>query len=63
MTRFGMYAQTPPRNDASPGRGQWDLNTSYRYISEPSYVSSDTPWFFNGVRVQTFPNDELKIEP
>jgi len=101
MTQFGMYAQTTPRNDASPGRGQWDLNTAYRYISEayggyhfdalngvnvqagifmsyiglwsyynfdnwtyqPSYVSSNTPWFFNGMRVQIFPNDKLKIEP
>ena len=101
MTQFGMYATTTPRNDASPGRGQWDLDTSYRYISEayggyhidkmdginveagifmsyiglwsyynfdnwtyqPSYVSSNTPWFFNGMRVQFFPNDKLKIEP
>ena len=93
MTQFGMYAQTTPRNDASPARGQWDLDTAYRYISEayggyhfdklnginvdagifmsyvglysyyqfdnwayqPSYVSSNTPWFFNGVRVQIFP--------
>src|SRR5262249_37171130 len=31
MTQLGMYAQTTPRNDASPGRGQWDLNTAYRY--------------------------------
>ncbi len=23
---------------------------------QPSYVSSNTPWFFNGVRVQMFPN-------
>jgi len=101
MTQFGMYSTTTPRNDASPGRGQWDLDTSYRYISEayggyhidkmdginveagifmsyiglwsyynfdnwtyqPSYVSSNTPWFFNGMRVQFFPNDKLKIEP
>jgi hypothetical protein len=34
MTQFGMYAQTTPRNDASPGRGQWNLDTAYRYISE-----------------------------
>ena len=27
-----------------------------------SYVSANTPWFFNGVRVQTFPSDKLKIE-
>ncbi len=30
---------------------------------QPSYVSSNTPWFFNGVRVQIFPTDKLKIEP
>jgi len=101
MTQFGMYAQTTPRNDASPGRGQWPLDTAYRYISEayggyhwdklygvnldagifmsyiglwsyyqfdnwtyqPSYVSSNTPWFFNGLRIQIFPSDKLKIEP
>jgi Putative beta-barrel porin-2, OmpL-like. bbp2 len=101
MTQFGMYSQTTPRNDASPGRGQWQLADAYRYISEayggyhfdvldgvnvqagifmsyiglfsyyqfdnwayqPSYVSSNTPWFFNGMRVQIFPNQHLKIEP
>jgi hypothetical protein len=101
MTQFGMYSQTTPRNDASPGIGQWNLDNAYRYISEayggyhidkwnginvqagifmsyvglwsyyqydnwsyqPSYVSSNTPWFFNGVRVQIFPSDKLKIEP
>ncbi len=101
MTQFGMYSQTTPRNDASPSRGQWNLDNAYRYISEayggyhfdamhginvdagifmsyvglfsyynfdnwayqPSYVSSNTPWFFNGVRVQFFPTDKLKIEP
>ena len=30
---------------------------------QPSYVSSNTPWFFNGVRVQIFPSEHLKIEP
>ena len=101
MTQFGMYSFTTPRNDASPARGQWDLDTAYRYISEgyggyhinalhginidagifmsyiglfsyynfdnwayqPSYVSSNTPWFFNGMRVQVFPTEHLKIEP
>lgn len=101
MTQFGMYSQTTPRNDASPGRGQWNLDSAYRYIPEayggyhinklnginidagifmsyvglfsyyqfdnwayqPSYVSSNTPWFFNGVRVQVFPTAKLKIEP
>src|SRR5712664_645793 len=30
---------------------------------QPSYVSSNTPWFFNGVRIQIFPTEHLKIEP
>jgi len=101
MTQFGLYSQTTPRNDASPSRGQWNLDNAYRYLSEayggyhfnvmhginvdagifmsyvglfsyynfdnwayqPSYVSSNTPWFFNGVRVQIFASDKLKIEP
>lgn len=101
MTQYGMYSSTTPRNDPSPGHGQWDLVGAYRYLSEayggyhfnvlhgvnvdagifmsyvglfsyynfdnwayqPSYVSSNTPWFFNGVRVQIFPTAHLKIEP
>jgi Putative beta-barrel porin-2, OmpL-like. bbp2 len=101
MTQLGMYSATTPRNDPSPGHGQWDLDTAYRYLAEayggyhfnvlhgvnvdagiflsyiglfsyynfdnwayqPSYVSSNTPWFFNGVRVQVFPTAHLKIEP
>jgi hypothetical protein len=30
---------------------------------QPSYVSSNTPWFFNGLRIQYFPTNTLKIEP
>jgi len=30
---------------------------------QPSFVSSNTPWFFNGLRVQYFPTAKLKIEP
>jgi hypothetical protein len=101
LTMNGMFATTTPRNDASTGRGQWDLRGAYRYISEayggyhfnvnhglnvdagifvsyiglfsyynfdnwayqPSYVSSNTPWFFNCLRIQWFPTDKLKIEP
>ncbi len=101
MTQFGMYSETTPRNDPSPAKGQWDLDTAYRYLAEayggyhinalnginidggifmsyiglfsyynfdnwayqPSYVSSNTPWFFNGLRIQIFPNPHLKIEP
>lgn len=30
---------------------------------QPSYVSSNTPWFFTGMRVQVFPTKKVKIEP
>ena len=30
---------------------------------QPSYVSSNTPWFFQGIRIQYFPTPHLKIEP
>ena len=30
---------------------------------QPSFVSSNTPWFFNGMRIQYFPTAKLKIEP
>jgi hypothetical protein len=101
MTQFGMYSTMTPRNDPSPGRGQWQLADAYRYLSEayggrhwsalhginldagifmsyvglfsyynfdnwayqPSYVSSNTPWFFTGLRLQLFLSDRLKIEP
>ena len=101
MTQLGMYSTMTPRNDASPGRGQWQLDNAYRYLSEaygghhwnkmnginvdagifmsyvglfsyynfdnwayqPSYVSSNTPWFFNGIRAQFFPSAKVKIEP
>lgn len=100
MTQFGMDSTMTPRNDATPGRGQWALSDAYRYLSEayggyhfdvmhgvnvdagifmsyiglfsyynfdnwayqPSYVSSNTPWFFNGLRIQAFPTDRLKVE-
>ncbi len=101
LTIFGNFATTTPRNDASSGVGQWDLQNAYRYLSEanagyhfdvnhglnldagifvsyiglfsyynfdnwtyqPSFVSSNTPWFFNGLRAQWWPTQNLKIEP
>jgi len=30
---------------------------------QPSFVSSNTPWFFEGIRIQIFPTEHLKIEP
>ena len=101
MTQFGMRSVVVPRNDGSAFRGQFDLETALRYISEayggvhlnwlhginvdagifmsyiglysydnfenwsylPSYTSDNTPWFFNGIRIQLFTSDKLKIEP
>ncbi|HUK48175.1 MAG TPA: outer membrane beta-barrel protein, partial [Terriglobales bacterium] len=34
LTMGGMFGVTTPRNDASPGRGQWDLRGAYKYFSE-----------------------------
>jgi hypothetical protein len=101
LSMMGLFATTTPRNDASAGVGEWDLQGAYKYMSEanagyhfdvnhglnvdagifvsyiglfsyynfdnwtyqPSFVSSNTPWFFNGLRVQWFPTQTLKIEP
>ena len=101
LTQFGTRATVVPRNDLSVTRGQYDLATAYRYLSEanagyhfdvlhginvdagifmsyvglfsyynaenwayqPSFTSDNTPWFFNGIRVQIFVSDKLKIEP
>lgn len=100
MMQFGTRSTLVPRNDGSSYKGQYDLQTIYRYISEayagyhwdtwhginldagifmsyiglfsynnfenwgyqPSYTSDNTPWFFNGLRLQTFPSDKLKLE-
>jgi hypothetical protein len=101
LTQYGMYSQTQPRNDASPAKGQYNLDNAFRYIGEayggyhfdalyginvdaglfpsyvglfsyyqfdnwayqPSYVSSNTPWYFMGLRTQIYVSDKLKIEP
>ena len=34
LTMGGMFGVTTPRNDASVGRGQWDLRGAYKYFSE-----------------------------
>lgn len=32
------------------------------WVYQMSYVSANTPWFFNGLRLQIFPTDRLKTE-
>ncbi len=100
MLQFGTRATGIPRNDNTPLRGQFDLYTALRYVTEgyvgqhfkkmhginvdvgifksyvglmsynnfenwnyqPSFTSDNTPWFFTGIRIQTFPTDKLKLE-
>jgi len=42
------------------------LNSYYQaenWEYQASFTSDNTPWFFNGVRVQIYPTNHLKIEP
>lgn len=50
MTQFGIYSETTPRNDASPGRGQWNLTDAYRYIAEAYGGYHIDKW--NGINVE-----------
>jgi len=43
--------------------GLWSFYNFDNWTYQPSFVSSNTPWFFEGLRVQIFPSDKLKIEP
>ena len=98
--QYGTRSTVVPRNDLTVNRGQFDLLTVYRYLSEAyagyhwnqlhginldiglffsyvglfsytqfenwgyqaSFTSDNTPWFFNGLRLQIFPTDRLKVE-
>ena len=100
LLQLGTRSTVVPRNDNSVLRGQFDLATAYRYISEgyagyhwdalhginfdvgifmsyvglfsydnwenwayqPSFTSDNTPWFFNGARLQIYLTDRLKVE-
>lgn len=42
------------------------LNSYYQQENweyQASFTSDNTPWFFNGLRIQIFPTNNLKIEP
>jgi hypothetical protein len=43
--------------------GLFSYYNADNWTYQPSFVSSNTPWFFNGLRVQYFPTKKLKIEP
>jgi hypothetical protein len=42
--------------------GLFSYYNADNWAYQPSYVSANTPWFFNGLRVQTFPTDRWKSE-
>ena len=42
--------------------GLMSYNNFENWGYQPSYTSDNTPWFFNGVRLQMFPTDRLKVE-
>jgi hypothetical protein len=42
--------------------GLFSFYNSENWCYQASYVSSNTPWFFTGMRTQFFPSDALKIE-
>ncbi len=42
------------------------LNSYYQVENweyQASFTSDNTPWFFNGIRIQIYPTEHLKIEP
>ena len=43
--------------------GLFSYYNADNWAYQPSYVSSNTPWFFEGLRIQIFPTPHLKIEP
>ena len=43
------------------GLFSYDNFENWMYL--PSFTSDNTPWFFNGIRMQIFTSDKLKIEP
>ena len=42
--------------------GLWSYYNFDNWTYQPSYVSSNTPWFFDGLRIQIFPTDTFKAE-
>jgi hypothetical protein len=43
--------------------GLFSYYNADNWAYQPSFVSSNTPWFFNGLRIQWWPTEKLKIEP
>ena len=43
--------------------GLFSYYNAENWAYQPSFTSDNTPWFFNGIRIQMFLSDRLKIEP
>jgi hypothetical protein len=66
----GVHIDIPGTNGMNIEMGQFpsyvglfSFYNSENWCYQASYVSSNTPWFFTGMRIQFFPSDALKIEP
>ena len=42
--------------------GLFSYYNNENWAYQPSFVSANTPWYFNGLRLQMFPNDHFKAE-
>ncbi|WP_428330127.1 outer membrane beta-barrel protein [Mucilaginibacter sp.] len=42
--------------------GLLSYNSFENWSYQPSYLSDNTPWFFNGIRIQMFPSVKTKLE-
>jgi hypothetical protein len=42
--------------------GLFSYDNFENWAYQPSFTSDNTPWFFNGARIQIFPTDRLKVE-
>jgi hypothetical protein len=42
--------------------GLFSYYNAENWTYQPSFTSDNTPWFFNGMRIQIFPSDRVKFE-
>jgi len=42
--------------------GMFSYNNFENWSYQPSFTSDNTPWFFNGIRLQMFPTEKTKME-
>ncbi|HYM20358.1 MAG TPA: outer membrane beta-barrel protein [Candidatus Kapabacteria bacterium] len=42
--------------------GLFSYYNAENWTYQPSFTSDNTPWFFNGMRIQMFPSDRMKFE-